>query len=162
MPDPSGPGGALGAGRPPAGRMTRAGRPAASGLCSGTVAHLGRGPGDPDMAWNWSRLTCARVSGISDPSAYSSGPARAHRSARVSPPRSSTRRRILDGLGHQLGQLGPDGQPVADLREDLGGIPPCPGRVVQPTSEAVGAGLGQVGSQAVREAVDDGLDDVHR
>src|SRR6202171_6789580 len=60
MPDPSGPGWALGADRPPAGRMTRAGRsgtlPAlravagrtvAGGLCSGTVAHLRRGCGNP-------------------------------------------------------------------------------------------------------------------
>jgi hypothetical protein len=58
MPDSSGPGWALGVNRPPAGRMTRAGRPgtlpapgafagrpAAGGLSSGTVAHLGMGPG---------------------------------------------------------------------------------------------------------------------
>jgi hypothetical protein len=56
MPDSSGPGWALGAGRPPAGRMTRAGRlraspapgafagrTAAGGLCSGTVALGGQG-----------------------------------------------------------------------------------------------------------------------
>jgi hypothetical protein len=48
--------------------------------------------------------------------------------------------------------LGPDGQPAADLREDLGGIPPCSGRVVQPAGEAVRAGLGQVGGQAERVA----------
>ena len=60
MPDPFGPGWALGADRPPAGRMTRAGRsgpspapgavagrPAAGGLSSGTVAHLRRGCGNP-------------------------------------------------------------------------------------------------------------------
>ncbi|MBV8609511.1 MAG: hypothetical protein JO034_18900, partial [Singulisphaera sp.] len=40
--------------------------------------------------------------------------------------------------------LGPDGQPAADLREDLGGIPPCPGRVVQPAGNAMAAGLGLV------------------
>jgi hypothetical protein len=43
-------------------------------------------------------------------------------------------------------------QPAADLREDLGGIPPCPGRVVQPAGEAVRVGLGQAGSQAGRVA----------
>jgi len=56
MPDPFGPGWALGANRPPAGRMTRAGRwgpspapgavagrPVAGGLSSGTVAHGGHG-----------------------------------------------------------------------------------------------------------------------
>ena len=59
------------------------------------------------------------------------------------------------------GPLRPDSQPAADLLEDLGGIPPCPGRVVQPAGEAMAAGLGQVGGQAVRAAVDDGLDDVH-
>ena len=60
MPDPFGPGWALGANRPPAGRMTRdgrsgtlpalravAGRTAAGGLSSGTVAHLRRGCGNP-------------------------------------------------------------------------------------------------------------------
>jgi len=46
--------------------------------------------------------------------------------------------------------LRPDGQPAADLREDLGGLPPCPGRVVQPAGEAMAAGLGQVGGQAER------------
>ena len=56
--------------------------------------------------------------------------------------------------------LRPDGQPAADLLEDLGGIPPCPGHIVQPAGEAVRSGLGQVGSQAVRAAVDDGFDDV--
>ncbi|MBV8267436.1 MAG: hypothetical protein JO252_14010, partial [Planctomycetaceae bacterium] len=54
------------------------------------------------------------------------------------------------GLGHQPVMLRPDGQPAADLREDLGGIPPCPGRVVQPAGEAMAAGLGQVGGQAER------------
>ena len=56
MPDPFGPGWALGANRPPAGRMTRAGRPGTStargtfagrtvagGLSSGTGAHGGHG-----------------------------------------------------------------------------------------------------------------------
>ena len=49
--------------------------------------------------------------------------------------------------------LWPDGQPAADLLEDLGGIPPCPGRVVRPAGEAVRAGLGQVGSQAAGAAI---------
>ena len=67
MPDPSGPGWALGANRPPAGRMTRAGRsgtspapgavagrPAAGGLSSGTVAlggHEVRQPKALDGPW---------------------------------------------------------------------------------------------------------------
>jgi hypothetical protein len=46
----------------------------------------------------------------------------------------------------------PDGQPAADLLEDLGGVPSCPGRVVQPAGEVLRAGLGQVGSQAERVA----------
>ena len=66
-------------------------------------------------------------SGLEDPSVDSSGSAPARRLARASPPRPSTRPRIVDGLGHQLGQLGPDGQPAADLLEDLGGIPTAPG-----------------------------------
>ena len=79
MPDPSGPGWALGAGRPPAGRMTRAGRPrtlpslgavagrpAAGGLSSGTGAHLGMGLGGPGVAWHRRVPTCALVSGVSD------------------------------------------------------------------------------------------------
>ena len=53
--------------------------------------------------------------------------------------------------------LRPDGQPAADLLEDLGGIPPCPGRVVQPTGNAMAAGLGL----AVGATIDDGFDDVH-
>jgi hypothetical protein len=53
----------------------------------------------------------------------SPGPETVCRSARASPPRPSTRPRILDGLGHQRVMLGPDGQPAADLLEDLGGIP---------------------------------------
>jgi hypothetical protein len=68
--------------------------------------------------------------------ADSSGPAPVCRSARASPPRPSTRPRIRDGLGHQLVMLRPDGQPAVDLLEDLGGIPPCPGRVMQPTGAA--------------------------
>ena len=40
--------------------------------------------------------------------------------------------------------LGPAGWPAADLREDLGGLPPCPGRVVQPAGEAMAASLGLV------------------
>ena len=80
MADPSGPGWALGADRPPAGRMTRAGRPgtlpapravagrtAAGGLSSGTVAHLGRGLGGPGRPWPRSLAPCARVSGLGDP-----------------------------------------------------------------------------------------------
>jgi hypothetical protein len=78
-----------------------------------------------------------------------------------SPPWPSTRPRILHGLGHQLVMLGPDVQPAADLLEDLGGIPSRAGRVVQPTGEAMAAGLGQVGGQAERATIDDGFDDVH-
>ena len=81
-PDPSGPGGALGANRPPAGRMTRAGRPRASmtpigvagrtvagGLSSGTVAHGGMDADSPqDRGWTvdadrpGSRLACRESS----------------------------------------------------------------------------------------------------
>jgi hypothetical protein len=49
--------------------------------------------------------------------------------------------------------LGPDGQPTADLLEDLGGTSPCPGRVVQPAGDAMLEGLGQVGSQAISVSV---------
>jgi len=79
MPDSSGPGGALGANRPPAGRMTRAGRsrapvgvrdfagrPVAGGLSSGTVAHLGMGFGGPGVAWHRALASYARVSGLGD------------------------------------------------------------------------------------------------
>ena len=65
--------------RPPAGRMTRAGRsgtmpapgalagrPAAGGLSSGTVDHLGRGLGGPGRPWPRFPASCARVSGVSD------------------------------------------------------------------------------------------------
>ena len=75
MPDLSGPGWALGAGRPPAGRMTRAGRlgpspslgavagrTVAGGLSSGTVAHLGMDLGGPGVAWHEAPAPCARVS----------------------------------------------------------------------------------------------------
>jgi hypothetical protein len=68
---------------------------------------------------------------------------------------------ILDGLGHQRVILGTDGHSTANLLEDLGGIPPCPGRVVQPTGDAMAAGLGQVGGQAVGATIDDGFDDVN-
>ena len=95
MPDSSGPGWALGANRPPAGCMTRAaadrgpspareafaGRTVAGGLCSGTGAHLGIGLGGPAGAWHRATAQCARVSGLEDPSAHSSGPVPARRSA---------------------------------------------------------------------------------
>ena len=140
MPDPSGPGWALGANRPPAGRMTRAGRsgtsPArgtfagrtvAGGLSSGTVAHLRRGCGNPQAGAPLAASVGPRQRSFRIPPASSSGPAPVRRSARASPPRPSTRPRIRDGLGHPLVMLGPDGQPAADLLEDLGGIPPAPG-----------------------------------
>jgi len=40
--------------------------------------------------------------------------------------------------------LGPDGQPAADLGEDLGGIPPTPGASCSQPALAVRAGLGQI------------------
>ena len=43
----------------------------------------------------------------------------------------------------------PDGQSAADLLEDLGGIPPCPGRVARPTGDAMAAGLGQAGGATI-------------
>ncbi len=72
---------------------------------------------------------CFRVSGLCgsrlrrDCPAHSPGPAPVRRSARASPSGPSTRPRIRDGLGRQLVMLGSDGQPAADLLEDLGGIP---------------------------------------
>ena len=73
--DPSGPGWALGAHRPPAGRMTRAGRlraspasgavagrTAAGGLSSGTGAHLGRGPSGRGLSSCPSVLACVYAS----------------------------------------------------------------------------------------------------
>ena len=131
-----------------------------SGAAARAALARGRWP-TSGWAWHQAMAPCVRVRGLEDPSAHSLGSAPVCRSARASPPRPSTRPRIVDGLGHQLVMFGPDGQPAADLLEDLGGIPPCPGRIVQPAGEAVRAGLGQVGGQAVRAAVDDGLDDVH-
>jgi hypothetical protein len=78
----------------------------------------------------------------------------------ASSPRPSPLRSTRDGLADQGGPPWGDVEPAPDLGQDLGGIPPCPGRVVQPAGVAVGAGLGQVGGQAVRAAVDDGPDDV--
>ena len=60
----------------------------------------------------------------------------------ASPPRPSPLERILDGLSDDLGQVGTDGQVAEDLRGDLGNSFPCPGRVVQPTCEAMIEGFG--------------------
>lgn len=79
------------------------------------------------------------------------------RVAFASPPRPSPLERIRDGLTDQGVQPRGDVEPVPDL----GSIPSCPGRVVQPTGEAVRAGLGQVGGQAEPAAIDDGFDDVN-
>ena len=129
-----------GANRPPAGRMTRAGRsgtspaPGASpagpwraALARGRWPISGGGVGIPQAGARLAASVGPRQRSFRIPPASSSGPAPARRSARASPPRPSTRPRILDGLGHQLVMLGPDGQPAADLLEDLGGIPPAPG-----------------------------------
>ena len=63
--------GPAGGGRWPSGVASPAG-PRRAAYARGRCSHLGRGLGSSDMAWNRSRLTCARVSGISDPWAYSS------------------------------------------------------------------------------------------
>jgi len=57
----------------------------------------------------------------------------------------------------------------APARRPAGGGPPrgprrhlpCPGRVVQPTGEAMAAGLGQVGGRAIGHAVQDRLGQLH-
>ena len=77
MPDLCGPGWPVGANRPPAGRMTRdgrlgsspapgafAGRPAAGGLCPGTVAHLREGRRRFGEVRHYRPTASDRVSGI--------------------------------------------------------------------------------------------------
>ena len=163
-----------GRGRPPAGRMTRAGRPrplpvretsSPAGPWRAAYAR-GRWPIFGGGVWNLQ---------AGAPLAASVGPRSGLCGSRPHPRRDGAGSPI--GTGVTTAAFDPPGAsstasatssscsgPTASRRRTSArtwaASPPAPGGV-QPTGEAVRAGFGQVGGQAVSETIDNGFPDIH-